>query len=218
MEKNKLYITLSIIIAAILFITTITCNKSDPDERNEENWKAEADQSHKDIKKDYIVEDETGSKEPEDVEKLEEKNKPITLKGFVVSDALSSNLTITINKKTNTVDGMASLWWWEEIEVYGEGEEAHHSHYYRCQVRLDKGTIFGTIDENNNINATISGFSYSVLGYVKNSNESSIKSSSICSEKIKNRPESFIWKGKYNEKTNRASGHVLPNGWEWSAN
>lgn len=207
-------------ILAIFLTIAGTCKQDDPLEKKQK-WIEEVEQSNKDIKKESTAVEEKGSKQPEDVEDLDEQDEsmPITLRGGVTSEAGIESITITIYKEAGTVEGEATLWWREDIEVYGEGEETHHSHRYTCEIKLDKGTIFGTIDEDGNINATISGFAYSENGYdPKTGKRSTPEICSLCRERIKNRPETFIWKAKYNEEINRASGHVLPQGWGWFAN
>ena len=205
-------------ILVILFIATITCTKDEPPEKKEK-WKEEVEQSNKDIKKEYTIEDEKGSKQSEDIEDLDEQNKSIliTLKGYVFTGKDMLPITITIDKETNIVEGEAVLEWREENEVFEEGGESHHSHSYGCLVKLDKGTILGKIDENGNIIATISGFAYSDLGYNLETKEITDEFSSLCKGKITNRPESFTLKGRYFKDTNSADGQILPNGWEWNA-
>ena len=125
-------------------------------------------------------------------------------------------MTMTIDKAKKRIEGEATLWWYEEIEVYGEGGESHHSQRYACVVKLTQGTIFGDIDEDGYINATISGFSYSDLGF-PDTGQSTGEISSLCMEKIKRKPVNFIFKGRYREDREEANGSVLPNGWEWYA-
>ena len=206
-------------ILAIFFIATINCTKSNPPEIREK-WKEEVAQAHKDLRKESTAVEEKGSKQSEDVEDLEEQNKllPITLTGYVSSEAVSDKpISITFTKETYHVEGEITLWWYEEIEASGEGGEDHHSHNYTCVVKLDKGMIWGTFDENGNIKATISGFTYSDYGYPE-SGQSTPEICSLCMDKIEKKSVNFILNGNYQEKLKRASGSVLPKGWAWFAN
>lgn len=225
MKKNKLYIFLAIMIFAILFITTITCNKQK--EINKANYEAKVDQSYEDIKKENTVVDEKGSTQSEDVQDLDKQDRTgsIAFKGQIecrneISGSEWKNIDITIDWDKNSVGGNTTLVWYEYIEVSGEGEETHHTHKYVCRVELN-GTILGSIDKNDNIKATISGNTSSDYGYNPQSEEYSLEICDLCKGKLNNKFKTFTLIGKYRKSNTgvveKVEGKIAENGWEWEA-
>jgi len=223
LKKNKLYIILPIIIFAILFITTITCNKQE--ETNKANYEAKVDQSYEDIKKESTVVDDKGSTQSEDVQDLDKQDRAgsVTLNGQVecrneISGSEEKPISITIDWDKNSVGGNTTLLWYEYIEVSGEGGETHHTHKYVCRVEF-KGTILGSIDKNDNVKATISGNTSSDYGYNPQSEEYSLEICDLCEEKLNNKFKTFTLIGKYTISNTgvveKVEGKIAENGWEW---
>lgn len=190
-------------IAIILFMVIITCSQRKPPSTQKE-WN------------DKVIDSVIDIQIKESVEIVEHVFSPVTLKGPVTGEATTDYISITIDKNNNQVNGLITLWWYEDIEVGEEGGESHHSLRYTCVVKLYDGFVFGIIDENNNINAKISGFVYSDYGYPE-SGQSTSEISSLCAENIEKKSVDFILKGVYREDDIYAYGNVLPNGWSWRA-
>jgi len=242
MNKNKLYILLPVLILIFFFTISGECKGSAPEKARdavEEVGKSAIEATKKvtealdgtEVKQEEasVVEDkdkdDKGSSQSEDVQDLDNQNRAgtITFSGKIeceneISGTEESPIYITIDWDNNSIGGNTTLVWYEYIEVSGEGGETHHAHKYACRVEL-KGTILGTIDKNDNVRATISGYTSCDYGYDPKSKEPSLEICDLCEGNLNNKFKTFTLIGKYRISSTgiveEVKGKIAENGWEW---